>query len=36
MTHALKSVSKVDEVHENVNEKIDAHKASERNKTKTA
>jgi uncharacterized protein YjbJ (UPF0337 family) len=27
---------KVDEIHENANERIDAHKASERNKAKTA
>jgi uncharacterized protein YjbJ (UPF0337 family) len=29
-------LEKVDEIHENVNDRIDAHKASERNKAKTA
>jgi hypothetical protein len=28
--------AKVDEVHDNVNERLDAHKASEREKAKTA
>ncbi len=36
MMLAPESATKVDEVHDNVNDRIDAHKANEREKAKTA